>query len=98
MDGAWMVRHLKEDASFLLTWLRDHLHPDRLVRILCAPRLAAQHQSVLSQERGEFIELSFRRARIGFAAYSQHDRIANTAWSASERWAVKHRQNLPSRH
>lgn len=55
--GRWV--HLKEDASFPLTWLRDYLNPDRLVRILCAPRLAAQHQGVLSQERGEFFEMAF---------------------------------------
>lgn len=55
----WWV-HVKEDTSFSLTWLRDHLSPDRPVRILCAPRLAAQYQSVLSQERGEFLELGFR--------------------------------------
>lgn len=58
MDGVCF--HIKEDASFPLTWLRDHLNPDRLVRIFCAPRLAAQHQSVLSQERGEFLEPVFR--------------------------------------
>lgn len=51
---------MKEDASLLLTWVRDHLNPDCLVRILCAPRLASQYKSVLSQERGKFFEQGFR--------------------------------------